>query len=51
MQQHQYPEALTDYTKSLELDPGNLDIIYNIGVANDSQGLTEVARDFYSKVL
>lgn len=44
MQLKNFGEALKDYTKSLELDPENVDIVYNIGVANDSQGSIEAAR-------
>ena len=51
MQLRHYQEALKDYTESLRLDPDNLDILYNIGVANDSLGNIEAARSFYSMVL
>jgi tetratricopeptide (TPR) repeat protein len=36
MSNKNYKQALEDYLKSVELNPGNLDVLYNIGVAYDS---------------
>jgi Flp pilus assembly protein TadD len=48
---NKYDEAVSEFKKVLEINPGNAEAYYNIGLIKESSNQTDEAREMYSKAL
>jgi tetratricopeptide (TPR) repeat protein len=46
-----YDEAVSEFKKVLEINPGNAEAYYNIGLIKESSNQMDKAREMYSKAL
>jgi tetratricopeptide (TPR) repeat protein len=46
-----YDEAISEFKKVLEINPGNAEAYYNIGLIKESSNQMNEAREMYSKAL
>ncbi|MFH1368315.1 MAG: tetratricopeptide repeat protein [Elusimicrobiota bacterium] len=46
-----YEEAIGEFKKALELNPGNPETYYNLGLIYENRNMSEEARDMYEKAL
>jgi tetratricopeptide (TPR) repeat protein len=48
---NKYDEAVSEFKKVLEINPGNAEAYYNIGLIKESSNQMDEAREMYSKAL
>ncbi|MDR3092735.1 MAG: tetratricopeptide repeat protein [Endomicrobium sp.] len=48
---NKYDEAVSEFKKVLEINPGNAEAYYNIGLIKESSNLMNEAKEMYSKAL
>lgn len=48
---NKYDEAVSEFKKVLEINPGNAEAYYNIGLIKESSNQMDEARGMYSKAL
>jgi Flp pilus assembly protein TadD len=48
---NKYDEAISEFKKVLEINPGNAEAYYNIGLIKESSNQMDEAREMYSKAL
>jgi tetratricopeptide (TPR) repeat protein len=48
---NKYDEAVSEFKKVLEINPGNAEAYYNIGLIKESSNQMGEAREMYSKAL
>ncbi|OEG71112.1 hypothetical protein ATZ36_16275 [Candidatus Endomicrobiellum trichonymphae] len=48
---NKYDEAVSEFKKILEINPGNAEACYNIGLIKESSNQMDEAREMYSKAL
>jgi tetratricopeptide (TPR) repeat protein len=48
---NKYDEAVFEFKKVLEINPGNAEAYYNIGLIKESSNQMDEAREMYSKAL
>jgi tetratricopeptide (TPR) repeat protein len=48
---NKYDEAVSDFKKALEINSGNAEAYYNIGLIKESSNQMDEARKMYSKAL
>ncbi len=48
---NKFNEAVTEFKKVLEINPGNAEAYYNIGLIKESSNDCDVAKEMYAKAL
>lgn len=46
-----YDEAITEFEKALDINPGNPETFYNLGLIFENRNRADEARDMYEKAL